>query len=93
MELNGRNLVAVLFFVIIALFFFLSVLMMHPFAVPDESVLEDYVIAQGGDVVSGDNGVTAVILEYRSFDVLCGLLVVFIAGVGVWSVRRRMQDE
>lgn len=93
MELTGRNLVAILFFVIIAFFFLFSVLMTHPFAVPDEAALEEFIIVEEGDVSSGDNGVTAVILEYRSFNVLCGLLVLLVAGVSMLSVRRRVRDE
>ena len=42
--MSVRNIVAVIFFCVVAVFFIFSAFMMHPFGSPDESDMDDYIV-------------------------------------------------
>jgi multisubunit Na+/H+ antiporter MnhB subunit len=85
-----RDEVAVLFFSLVALFFILSALLMHPFGQPDDSTMDDYMIRHTQEQTGANNGVTAVVFDYRGFDTLGEATILFAAVAGVIMLFRRV---
>jgi multisubunit Na+/H+ antiporter MnhB subunit len=86
-----RNIAAVIVFSIVAVFFIFSALLMHPFGVPEESDMDDYIIDNTQEETGANNGVTAVVFDYRGFDTLGEATVLFAAVTGVIVLFRRLK--
>lgn len=88
--MSKRNLFALIFFVIMAVFLFISSLMMHPFGNPEETNMDDEIIENAQIETGANNGVTAVVFDYRGFDTLGEATILFTAVAGVMIIFRRM---
>ena len=89
--MSKRNAAAVIFFIIVALFFVFSALMIHPFGEPEETDMDQYIIDKTQSETGADNGVTSVVFDYRGFDTLGEATVLFTAVAGVILIFRRLQ--
>ena len=89
--MSKRTAAAVIFFIIVALFFVFSALMIHPFGEPEETDMDQYIIDKTQSETGADNGVTSVVFDYRGFDTLGEATVLFTAVAGVILIFRRLQ--
>jgi multisubunit Na+/H+ antiporter MnhB subunit len=92
--MSTRNFLAVIFFVIVAVFFIFTALMIHSFGEFDENIspeMDQYIIDNAQNETGADNGVTSVVFDYRGFDTLGEATVLFTAVAGVILVFRRMK--
>ena len=89
--MSTRDVVAVIFFVIVAVFFVFSALMMHPFGEPEKTEMDQYIIDNTQGETGADNGVTSVVFDYRGFDTLGETTVLFTAVAGVILIFRRLK--
>ncbi len=89
--MSNRNIAGAIVFTIVAIFFVFSALLMHPFGIPDESDMDDYIIANTQEETGANNGVTSVVFDYRGFDTLGEATVLFTAVTGVIVVFRRLK--
>lgn len=87
--MNFRTIFAVSFFTIVAMFLIFSVLMTHPFGEPENPEMDEYIIENTQAETGADNGVTAVVFDYRGFDTLGEATVLFTAVAGVILLFRR----
>ena len=90
--MSTRNLVAVLFFCIVAVFLIFGALIMHPFGEPEKSAMDDYIIENTQNETGADNSVTSVVFDYRGFDTLGEATVLFTAVAGVIMIFRRLKQ-
>ena len=86
-----RNIAAVVFFAIVAVFLVFGALMTHPFGDPNDPEMDQYIIDNTQGEVGADNGVTSVVFDYRGFDTLGEATVLFTAVAGVILVFRRLK--
>ena len=89
-----RNTAAVVFFILVAVFFIFTALITHPFGeFNDENApeMDDYIIDNTQNETGADNGVTAVVFDYRGFDTLGEATVLFTAVAGVLVLFRRLK--
>jgi len=89
--MSKRNIIAAIFFTIIAVFFVFSMLMMHPFGTPDETDMDDEIIENAQGETGANNAVTSVVFDYRGFDTLGEATILFTAVAGVILVFRRLK--
>lgn len=89
--MSKRNAAAVVFFLIVTIFFVFSALMIHPFGEPEETEMDQYIIDKTQEETGADNGVTSVVFDYRGFDTLGEATVLFTAVAGVILIFRRLQ--
>ncbi|KYK30171.1 hypothetical protein AYK20_04400 [Thermoplasmatales archaeon SG8-52-1] len=92
--MSSRNVVAVAFFALIAIFLFFSALLVHPFGEFDEEnnpEMDQYIIDNTQIETGADNGVTSVVFDYRGFDTLGEATVLFTAVAGVILLFRRLK--
>jgi multisubunit Na+/H+ antiporter MnhB subunit len=89
--MSNRNIAGMIVFTIVAVFFVFSALLMHPFGIPDESDMDDYIIANTQEETGANNGVTSVVFDYRGFDTLGEATVLFTAVTGVIVLFRRQK--
>jgi len=89
--MSTRDVVAVIFFAIVAVFFVFSALMMHPFGEPEKTEMDQYIIDNTQGEAGADNGVTSVVFDYRGFDTLGEATVLFTAVAGVILIFRRLK--
>ena len=89
--MSNRNIAGAIVFTIVAVFFVFSALLIHPFGIPDESDIDDYIIANTQEETGANNGVTSVVFDYRGFDTLGEATVLFTAVTGVIVVFRRLK--
>lgn len=91
--MSKRNVAAVVFFAIVAFFFIVSALMIHPFGVidSDDAKMDQYIIDNTQEETGADNGVTSVVFDYRGFDTLGEATVLFTAVAGVILIFRRLK--
>ena len=90
--MSKRNIAAVLFFVIFAVFLVFSALMMHPFGAPDDTEMDDIIITESQNETGTNNGVTSVVFDYRGFDTLGEATILFTAVAGVIMIFRRLKE-
>ena len=90
--MSKRNIAAVIFFVIVAVFFVFSALMIHPFGAPDETDMDDEIITDAQNETGTNNGITSVVFDYRGFDTLGEATILFSAVAGVIMVFRRLKQ-
>ena len=91
--MSKRNIAAVIFFSIVAVFFIFTALLMHPFGVLDESDMDDYIIENTQEETGANNAVTSVVFDYRGFDTLGEATVLFTAVAAVIMIYRRLKDD
>jgi len=89
--MSTRNIVAVIFFVIVAVFLVFGALMMHPFGEPEVTDMDQYIIDNTQGETGADNSVTSVVFDYRGFDTLGEATVLFTAVAGVILIFRRLK--
>ena len=89
--MSKRTLIAAAFFTIVAVLFVFTALMIHPFGMPDESNMDDYIIDHTQEETGANNGVTGVVFDYRGFDTLGEATVLFTAVAGVIMIFRRVK--
>lgn len=94
--MSKRNLAAVVFLVIVAVFLFFGVLLMHPFGPNSqeegfEAPMDDDIIANAQQETGANNAVTSVVFDYRGFDTLGEATILFTAVAGVILVFRRLK--
>jgi len=89
--MNKRNFLAVLFFTVVAVFLFFAALMTHPFGQPGDAEMDQYIIDNTQAETGANNGVTAVVFDYRGFDTLGEATVLFTAVAGVVLAFRRIK--
>jgi multisubunit Na+/H+ antiporter MnhB subunit len=88
--MDKRTYVGCLFLTIVTVMFIFSALSMHPFGSPNENDMDQYIIDNTVQETGGNNGVTAVVFDYRGFDTLGEATVLFTAVAGVILIFRRM---
>ena len=95
---NMRNMIAVIFFCILGVFFVFSALMIHPFGEPNNrdgqyfaTDMDDHIIKNSQSETGADNSVTSVVFDYRGFDTLGEATVLFTAVAGVILIFRRLK--
>jgi multisubunit Na+/H+ antiporter MnhB subunit len=86
-----RDMAAILSFSIVIVFFIISSLMIHPFGLPEETTMDDDIIANAQEETGTNNAVTSVVFDYRGFDTLGEATVLFTAVAGVIMVFRRLK--
>ena len=89
-----RNTAAVVFFILVAVFFIFTALLTHPFGeFNDDNTpeMDDYIIDNTQNETGADNGVTSVVFDYRGFDTLGEATVLFTAVAGVIILFRRLK--
>ena len=86
-----RNIVAIIMFTIFAVFFVFTALLIHPFGVPNESRMDDYIIMNTQNETGSNSGVTTVVFDYRGIDTLGEATVLFAAVSGVLMIFRRVK--
>jgi multisubunit Na+/H+ antiporter MnhB subunit len=88
--MSKRNLLAIIFFVIMAVFLFISSLMIHPFGDPKEAYMDNQIILKSQSETGTNNGVTSVVFDFRGFDTLGEATILFTAVAGVMMIFRRL---
>jgi multisubunit Na+/H+ antiporter MnhB subunit len=94
--MSARNIVAVIFFAIVAIFLVFAALMIHPFGPEEgqegfEALMDQYIIDNAQNETGADNSVTSVVFDYRGFDTLGEATVLFTAVAGVILIFRRLK--
>ena len=97
--MSKRDIAAVLSFSIVAVFFVFTAIMVHPFGVPDQTSMDDYVIGGVNETgipygtqsdTGANNAVTSVVFDYRGFDTLGEATILFTAVGAVIMMFRRL---
>lgn len=86
-----RDILAIISFSIVIVFFLLSSIMIHPFGNPDKTAMDDNIISNAQEETGANNAVTSVVFDYRGFDTLGEATVLFTAVAGVIMVFRRLK--
>ena len=88
-----RNSAAIIFFAIVAVFLIIGAIKIHPFGDTSDidTSMDDHIIQNTQNETGADNGVTAVVFDYRGFDTLGEATVLFTAVAGVILVFRRLK--
>ena len=92
--MSTRDIIAVIFFTIVAVFLIFSAFRIHQFGNPDqynEPEMDQYIINNTQAETGADNGVTSVVFDYRGFDTLGEATVLFTAVAGVMMLFRRLK--
>jgi len=89
--MSKRNIAAIVFFTIVAVFLVFSALKIHSFGVPDHAEMDDEIIANAQQETGANNAVTSVVFDYRGFDTLGEATILFTAVAGVILVFRRLK--
>jgi multisubunit Na+/H+ antiporter MnhB subunit len=90
MNMTKRNLAGIIFLTIVSIFLIFGTLLTHPFGSPDTSAMDQYIIDNTQQEAGANNGVTAVVFDYRGFDTLGEATVLFTAVAGVILIFRRL---
>lgn len=90
--MDRRLIVGTVFLTVVSVFFVFSMLLLHPFGEPSEQAMDQYIIDNTVEETGGNNGVTAVVFDYRGFDTLGEATVLFTAVAGVILVFRRLKE-
>jgi len=89
-----RNSTAVIFFILVAIFFVFSAFITHPFGEfnkENSPEMDQYIIENTQNDTGADNGITSVVFDYRGFDTLGEATVLFTAVAGVIILFRRLK--
>ena len=90
--MQKRIIAAILAFAIVAVFFFFSIFLLHPFGQPSQAHMDDYIIENTQNDTGANNGVTSVVFDYRGFDTLGEATILFSAVAGVIMIFRRVKE-
>jgi len=90
--MEKRTIVGILVFVIVAVFFFFSIFLIHPFGQPGDVQMDDHIITNTQNETGTNNGVTSVVFDYRGFDTLGEATILFSAVAGVIMIFRRVKE-
>jgi multisubunit Na+/H+ antiporter MnhB subunit len=90
--MTARTVVAAVAFAIIATFFIFTVLVIHPFGLPDATAMDEEIIDNAQSQTGANNAVTSVVFDYRGFDTLGEATVLFAAVAGVIMIFRRLKQ-
>ena len=88
--MSARNIVAVVMFAILAVFFILTALMLS-FGAPMKSQMDDYIITHTQNETGTNSAVTTIVFDYRGFDTLGEATILFAAVSGVLMIFRRVK--
>jgi len=88
--MSRRDMAAILSFSIVAVFLIFSALIMHPFGTPEETGMDDDIIANAQGETGANNAVTSVVFDYRGFDTLGEATILFTAVASVVMIFRRL---
>ena len=86
-----RNIIALIMFTILAVFFVFTALLIHPFGVPYKSKMDDYIIINTQNETGANSGVTSTVFDYRGFDTLGEATILFAAVSGIFMIFRRVK--
>jgi len=89
--MNKRIIIGGLFLAVVAIFFVYGAFEMHDFGNPESTDMDQYIIDNTQSETGADNGVTAVVFDYRGFDTLGEATVLFTAVAGVIVLFRRLK--
>ena len=89
--MQWRILFGGIFLTVVAFFLVVSALTIHDFGNPTETDMDQYIIDNTQAKTGADNGVTAVVFDYRGFDTLGEATVLFTAVAGVIIIFRRLK--
>ena len=89
--MTRRDYTAVIFLTLVAMFLIFGALLMRPFGTPEEDAMDQYIIDNIQQETGANNGVTAVVFDYRGFDTLGEATVLFTAVAGVIMIFRRLK--
>jgi len=73
-------------------FLIAAALLLHPFGYPP-SQMDDYIIENTQSETGANNAVTAVVFDYRGFDTLGEVTILFAAVTGVIMLFRKKKKE
>jgi multisubunit Na+/H+ antiporter MnhB subunit len=90
--MTARTIVGAIAFAILATFFIFTVLIIHPFGLPDYTSMDDDIIDNAQSQTGANNAVTSVVFDYRGFDTLGEATVLFTAVAGVIMMFRRLKQ-
>jgi multisubunit Na+/H+ antiporter MnhB subunit len=88
--MSVRNIVAVIVFSILAVFFVFTALMLS-FGVPMKTQMDDYIIMHTQQETGTNSAVTTIVFDYRGFDTLGEATILFAAVSGVLMIFRRVK--
>lgn len=86
-----RDILGIIFFTIVAIFLLFSAINTHEFGIPNNPEMDEYIIENTQSQTGANNGVTAVVFDYRGFDTLGEATILFTAVAGVILVFRRLK--
>jgi len=89
--MSTRDILGIVFLSVVAVFLIFGAIVTHDFGSPEESDMDQHIIDNCQDKTGADNGVTAVVFDYRGFDTLGEATVLFTAVAGVVLVFRRLK--
>ncbi len=90
--MEKRVIAGVLALTIVAVFFFFSILSLHPFGDPGEVQMDDHIIVHTQNETGTNNAVTSIVFDYRGFDTLGEATILFSAVAGVIMIFRRVKE-
>ncbi|MFA5102586.1 MAG: hydrogen gas-evolving membrane-bound hydrogenase subunit E [Candidatus Thermoplasmatota archaeon] len=90
--MDKRTIAAVLAFTIVAVFFFFSIFLLHPWGAPGNVQMDNHIIVNTQNETGTNNGVTSVVFDYRGFDTLGEATILFSAVAGVMMIFRRIKE-
>ena len=90
--METRTLVASIVFAMVAVFFFFSVFLLHPFGQLEDVAMDDHIIVSAQNETGTNNAVTSVVFDYRGFDTLGEATILFSAVAGVLMIFRRVKE-
>ncbi|HWR63606.1 MAG TPA: hydrogen gas-evolving membrane-bound hydrogenase subunit E [Candidatus Thermoplasmatota archaeon] len=89
--MDNRTVAGILVFSIVAVFFLFAIFLIHPFGEPGQVQMDDYIITHTQNETGTNNGVTAVVFDYRGFDTLGEATILFSAVAGVLLIFRKVR--
>jgi len=89
--MDKRTIAGILVFSVVAVFFLFSIFLLHPFGEPGQVQMDDYIITHTQNETGTNNGVTAVVFDYRGFDTLGEATILFSAVAGVLLIFRKVR--
>lgn len=89
--MEKRMIAAVVVFTIVSVFLLFGIFLLHPVGKPGQVQMDDYIITHTQNETGTNNGVTAVVFDYRGFDTLGEATILFSAVAGVLLIFRRVR--
>ncbi len=91
--MEKRDIAAIGCLTVVTVILVFTALLMHPFGLPTAYRMDQYIIDHTQNESGANNGVTAVVFDYRGFDTLGEATVLFTAVAGVVLVFRRVKKR